>query len=120
VADVERRQSRHAAQASLANPADSMGSQACRASAAGPLRLGSGRGSPVFFPQAPRRFDFVLELDIDLVQAHVGGRTRGKAAVGIERDPTGIDVLERLLDAEDNCFRRIDLARLATDAPQTD
>src|SRR5437762_2793836 len=60
------------------------------------------------------RGDFVLELDIDLVEADVGGAAGGEAAVGVERDALGRQVFEGRFDAGNDGFRRIDLAGLAT------
>ena len=64
--------------------------------------------------------DFVLKLGVNLVEAHFGGRTGGKTAIGIERDSRRRKILERRLDSLDDRLDRIDLARLTTDAAQTD
>ena len=54
---------------------------------------GSTICSTVFFAQAIRGLDFVLEFGVDFVEAHFGRRAGGEAAIGIQRDSLWRDVL---------------------------
>lgn len=76
--------------------------------------------STVPFSQLASGGDFVLELDVDLVEAHIGSRTGSEATVGIERDPLRLEILQSRLDTLDDGVRGIDLAGLTTDAVESD
>jgi len=62
--------------------------------------------------------NFISQFLIGLVDADSGAGSGRKAAVGIERDALLWQKIERLGDACDDRFRRIDLARRNTDATQ--
>ena len=47
----------------------------------------------VLLPQSPRRFDFVFALFVDFVDAYFGAGAGGEAAVGVEGDALGGQVL---------------------------
>ena len=64
--------------------------------------LGQGTVSGIFFAQPPRGLDFVLQLGGNLTKADLGGRSRGKPAVGVQRDAGRREVLKRSLDPGDD------------------
>ena len=64
--------------------------------------LGQGTVSGIFFAQPPRGLDFVLQLGGNLIEADLGGRSRGKPAVGVQRDAGRREVLKRSLDPGDD------------------
>ena len=64
--------------------------------------LGKGQFAGIFFAQPPRGFDFVLQLGGNLTKADLGGRSRGKPAVGVQRDAGRREVLKRSLDPGDD------------------
>lgn len=55
--------------------------------------------SSVLIAQMACGGDFVLEFGVDLVDAHICGGAGGEAAVGVERDPFGGEILQRHFDS---------------------
>ena len=58
--------------------------------------------SPVAFAEDAGGFGLVLEFEVGFFEWHVDGEARGEAAVGVETEAGGVDVLDGLFDAGDD------------------
>src|SRR5690348_5884381 len=70
--------------------------------------------------QQPRRRGLVPQLQVRLVERDLGRAAGREAAVGVEGDPPGVDVPERLLDPSGDLARRVDVLAAAVDAAEPD
>ena len=61
-----------------------------------------------------------LELGVGLVDGNIGRAARGEAAIGIQPDPFGVDMVKRLLHAPGHPLGRLDLGGSAVHAAETD
>ncbi len=78
----------------------------------------SGSGLGKLLAQHPRRRHLVAELAVGFVDADRRARARRKAAIGVEHDPFGGEILRRLPHARGDGFGGIDLTGLDADAAQ--
>ena len=62
------------------------------------------RRLPVLFAEDAGGFGFVLELEVGFFEGHVDGEAGGEAAVGVDAEAGGVDVLDGLFDAGDDLF----------------
>ena len=75
---------------------------------------------PIAFAEDAGGFGFVFEFEVGFFEGHVDGEAGGEAAVGVEAEADGVDVLDGLFDAGDDLFGGVDLLETALDCAEAD